>query len=274
VHSLEDQIKTLKGMLKMDENDDPSLNATSSAAHLTADHVASDRENGSIELEAKSEASFDALKVEPDSPEIEGPKEARSKAAMEDLSSLMLKVGVDNSGEPSFTIASGVHCNTETSALALVPELWQAYPPYRRDVWSNNVNVFQDPVLRGILSTSFMKSFNPDYQFFGSELPGTIPSGAFFSQSLTSQLLESTICAVGAYFTPGVNVLEIRSAFVQHAESVLMTCCREFPSENVVQALSLMAWLETVAGKNDSGWIYNCEYFQRQSSQSTITDYL
>ena len=183
----------------------------------------------------------------------------RSSKAIDDLGSLIWKLDLVESGEPIFTGPSGNFCFTDSSLvprLAKEEETHQPSSSNEDELWLPALS--QDTALKQHLAKLFVEKVNPYHQFIEIESLDSI--NAFPTEEVERSILYSAIFAAGAYFSNTPNAKRIQTACTNYAESISMMACRTKPSLHVIQALSIMSWLELNEERDTTAWVYLCKH--------------
>ncbi|PVH72577.1 hypothetical protein DL98DRAFT_595847 [Cadophora sp. DSE1049] len=112
---------------------------------------------------AAEEADDDRLSVQPSNflqRDNAGP-DHRSSLAMEDLGQMMLRMGINDRREPSFTVTPG-----QSNAPNQTIRQREVQPTEPILTAENNLNVLQNAELRAHLIACFCRYFNPFHQVF------------------------------------------------------------------------------------------------------------
>jgi hypothetical protein len=189
----------------------------------------------------------------------------RSQVAVDELGSLMLNLGIEDVGEPSFTIPSHAF---ESLSFSKKSRLSDTAPPFvstsqadcsteLEHIYhvSSNHNFQEDGILQ-----SFLDHFNPFHQFVDQEeatylndVATTVDPSSHRADSL---FLTNAAQAIGAHFCFPQDETQI-DQYVTTAKALVMRSCRETPGAATIKGLSLLCWIAMVAGNDSEAWIYN-----------------
>lgn len=175
----------------------------------------------------------------------------RSPVAMEELATLMLKMDVEDRGEPSFTITPGksvTHpAHAERDALVSFSRTVENLRP------AIDLN-FED---RDHLVQCFLGDFNPYHQFMSSEeAPGLVVPDIAEGNEIDAVFRENALLAVATCFTPRPDLTEQGTVYAAAAESLVLRCIKDQPSDLVVQGLALLSWRELMFGSPAMAYNY------------------
>jgi hypothetical protein len=184
------------------------------------------------------------------SPEYGG---TRSNVAMEELASLMLTMEIEDKGEPSFTISS----RKSTSATLGDPGIDTRDPQHASDPPLRSFGAHSET--REQLVTCFMESFNKFHQVLDLDETVSIGLQEPMECALDEQFRSCAILAVSASLSSIPNAAQLESKYASFAESIVLRCIREQPSDLVVQGLSLLSWREMQLGNDSMAYNYICQ---------------
>lgn len=167
----------------------------------------------------------------------------KSQIAMEELSSLMLHLGVEDFGEPSFSIPAGKARRDS--------ELDYSFPK-AVDSWTKpNSTRSQNLTVTQIqhLVDCFMTEYNPYHQFLTVEEAFDIKQSASNkSDEIDTRFRNLAVFAVASSYSPNSDIRAMESELYIAAEAMALRAIRERPNDLVVQGLSLLAWRESMFG--------------------------
>lgn len=184
----------------------------------------------------------------------------RSKAALEELASLMLTMDIEEKGEPSFTIPSGKDKYSSRSEKDITGVMGFDSSHHEINYTDNELH----PETRRQLIDCFMTSFNIYHQFISqAELQcmlmettaPTEPDLGFRNHALLS---------VGAFLSPNSDLKALSTHHAISAENILLRCIREHPSDLAVQGLALLSWRELILENNSMAYTYIGWYIMPQ----------
>lgn len=243
---MEDELETLKLLLG------------GPPAEVSANQIASK------ELEVVDQQDDEPRSNDLSEPEID----QRSKLAMEELSNMMLKMGVDEQGEPSFTIPSSGRRPRERSGTGNT----QIRSTAVELLFQNHKTQYLDDIgLRHLLYAMFMENFNPYHWFIYPEST-PILLDTLFTEDQDMQFYGCALCAIGARFLDWPNRIDISRQFQQYAEAILVSCLRDFAGEATVKALCLLAWVELADGNDSMAFSYNCKPNRLYECRNEVID--
>lgn len=179
------------------------------------------------------DSGFEQEHVEPDE---------RSHVAMEELASLMLTLGVEDKGEPSFTLSSG------QSRHSLTPN-----PPSPEEPTALPQAL---PELQGRLLDRFLSQFNTFHQVLDQEETSNLRFQNLESGSLEFRFRNHALFSVAAYLSDENDGLELSQKHAALAEDISLKCIREHPSDLLVQGLALLSWRELQIGNDNMAYNY------------------
>ncbi|KAL1625087.1 hypothetical protein SLS56_007514 [Neofusicoccum ribis] len=113
----------------------------------------------------------------------------------------------------------------------------------------------QDGRFRARLIEDFDIHVNSHNRFVGQQTLDTIRTAIPIPPKL--QLLYTAVIAFGAAVSDDPEVKEMCPAFVEAAKGIALSSCQHHADVYVVQALSILAWLEFGRGNNNLAWIFS-----------------
>ncbi|KEF56696.1 uncharacterized protein A1O9_06885 [Exophiala aquamarina CBS 119918] len=171
--------------------------------------------------------------------------DSRSTSAMEELASLMLEMGIEEKGEPSFTIAAGKR---------MPPETEHREPPLE-DVVSNHPERPTEPPVPQVsqqllehLLDCFIGHFNGYHQFVDARDVERLKLQGVDAGAVDSRFRNAALLAVAARFSDRDDAKQIGATYSVLAQSLPFHSIKHRPSDLVVQGLALLAWQELVFG--------------------------
>ncbi|KAL3421939.1 fungal specific transcription factor domain-containing protein [Phlyctema vagabunda] len=258
VRELEEQVAALRALVNGNDDGDTLERVTSSEAVLVSGlHTSSLRSSYTNPPPSCNEdlpSSADLLPHAPSLyPQTQVVPDQRSALAMEDLGLMMLRMGIEDGGEPSFTIATA---NRRTrGSISRQKELQSIVSASDAKL---NLQVLQDVELRHHLLYCFCRDFNPFHQVLVPEDIPRLEAGDYTLWTPDEQLRNIAAFAAGALFSDRVNAHEVGQQCAEHAENMILRCLKYDPSDLVVQGLSLLAWRDLSLGNDSMSWNLNC----------------
>lgn len=178
--------------------------------------------------------------------------ELRSASAMEDLGSLMLKLGIEDEGEPCFVIPTTSSSSSQSKdAGRPLPEGLQKDYPIPPE--------FLSPLLRGHLLECFCKHFNQIHQTMDTEEIIRVQTTDLSSQAIDLRFRNMAALSVGARFLDLLDAEALSLSALAYAESLSIDCLKYYATPYAVQGLTLLAWLHLLLGNDMASWNFNCE---------------
>lgn len=256
VHSLEDQIATLKTLLAESSRKEAYEAISSHEENRLRDVYSTSMSTSDMAASNDSGHGKQILLDEAEDPSTPPIIVHRSQTAMDELGSLMLSMGIEDRGEPSFIIPMGRSILSENSEAVIAGVKNPVNFPEVKDPLRKYLN---DANLRQHLLECFMKYYNPYHQYLDTKKSEDIVLGDQVTQSIELCFRNCALFAVACHFSPLPDSLRIASEFASYAEQLSLHCLRYVPCEAVVQGLSLLAWRELVLGNDSMGYNLNCK---------------
>lgn len=191
--------------------------------------------------------------IQPISEEIDY---AGDSPAIHDISELTWRLRIDESGETTFIGPSGNFCFPVS------------HPPrgeMKRKTDNGDYHI-QEPVTLSLdpntsrvarhLVSLFITFVNPVHQFVDMSSLGSLQATPYFN---AVDILTCTILAAGALFSDDSESKALGGKMARYAESAILQICRERPSVETVQALSILCWRELALDNENMAWMYNCK---------------
>ncbi|TGO62617.1 hypothetical protein BCON_0018g00100 [Botryotinia convoluta] len=240
VRSLEDKVKALEAQLANYQSSEPQSQHNEDYMGHEILPVSSPATTSSLTYESEA--------ITPES--IDEPNDPRSQVAMKELASLMLTMDIEEKGEPSFTIPRNKSSSRQNSISTenLNPDTSS------HDTDLGKIGFYTET--RTHLVECFMAAFNIYHQFIEQGEFQTILLETTFSTELDFGFRNHALLSVGAFLSPKSDAKELSSHHSTSAESILLRCIREHPSDLVVQGLALLSWRELMLENNSMAYTY------------------
>ena len=182
----------------------------------------------------------------------------RSPLAMEELASLMLKVDIEDLGEPSFTILAR-EAPVPIAAAKKRPSLPLAATSSPEESEFRTAEL----EIRRHLIGCFMQTFNKYHQFLDLEEAEMIIASERSAEDIDLQFRNDAIFAVASCLSPRIEVVQAGDFYATSADNVILQCIRETPNDLIVQGLSLLSWRELMFGTPSMAYNYIGEWSER-----------
>ena len=170
---------------------------------------------------------------------------------MDELSSLMLNMGIGDDREPSFTIPTSALMFSGKS-MRSSPQIVEHAPngPSNPSECLHSYDRLQS-LLR--LFSEFFLPFHPVLELNTAD----DLQAMCFSEDLNINILGIAICAIGSYFENLPQPIKSTSIeLLEYAEELVKIRWTSFPSAMLIKACTLMAWLHSVHGNDFMAWQY------------------
>jgi len=174
-------------------------------------------------------------------------------SAISDLSSMMWKMSIRDTGEPSFTGPSGnfsLDDSEERDNTISSPSISmssQSLEMDGADTWDYFFRLF-------------MEHINPFYLFLHG-LPPPVPQFCYSSTVSSNNVLTNAVLAAGACYAGSEMAARLGQTYASRAGKMVIQCCRDDLSLSLVQGLAILTWRELTLGSDHTAWMYNCMYF-------------
>ncbi|KAL1791752.1 hypothetical protein ACET3X_009503 [Alternaria dauci] len=176
----------------------------------------------------------------------------RSSIAMEELGLMMLRLGINDEGEPSFTITTGQSSSSDSVAPQQEPHLVNSTLDSR-----SPMHVLENLALRRHLVGCFYQHFNPFHQVLTPVDVLNLEAGDYTRWSPDEMLRNVAVLAVGSHFSDHSDALMIGEQCAEDAEKMTFHCLRRYASYILVQGFSLLAWRDLTFGRDSMSWNFN-----------------
>lgn len=182
--------------------------------------------------------------------------DAISPAALDDLGSLMLRMSIEDEGEPCFTISTGSSNLVRPPPPPPEEYLRQGHIPQA----SEALQVLHDEALRQHLLDCFRLYFNPFHQVFdqGQIKQIRVEDPNLYSPDEHMRILA--VLAIGAHFSDQPGSDKIGEQCAEYSERLIHKCFKYHPTDYLVQGLSLLAWRELILGNDSMSYNFNCKF--------------
>ncbi|KAL1301910.1 hypothetical protein AAFC00_006088 [Neodothiora populina] len=242
IRNLQDQINTLQNALlearSSNEHDRSFADPSRALAH---EHEGIGQER-STSSDLIGNTSFDDYEGSGDSPYI------RSSAAIEELSSLMLKVQIEDRGEPSFTISSIQSTVPDSHSVS------QAGPKANVRELNTSLSTSSNHELRQHLVACFMDEFNVYHRFLDSEDANLLVNGSEGENELDAHFRNNALFAVASFFSGQQHVRLLEENYYSNASNLALQCIASQPSDLVIQGLALLGWRDLMLGAHSMAY--------------------
>ena len=253
VRNLEEQVRALTALVAASESTRGEISSLGSSfgRHARPDRQSGDTENDKI----PSNYTLYPANVDDKCSQEPADAEAISPTALEDLGSLMLRLGIEDQGEPCFTISTG----SSNLGRAALPQPKEYRHPRHVSHSDEILRVLHDIALRQHLLECFCLYFNPFHQVFDSsqiqQIRGEDPN--LYSADVHMRIVA--VLAIGAHLSDLADSDQIGEHCAEYAELLIPKCFKYYPSDYLVQALSLLAWRELILGNDSMSYYFNCK---------------
>lgn len=170
---------------------------------------------------------------------------------MDELASLMLEMGIEEKGEPSFTIAAGRRRSSHAAPKGF-HRMGRASEHHKRPMTAIDVS----PELLRHLVDCFVTQFNPFHQFLEEQETEQITLKGTDVADLDLCFRNAALLAVGCCFSDREDAKAIRPVYMDVAASLPLLCIQQCPSELVVQGLALLSWHDLMFGTPSLAYNY------------------
>ena len=184
--------------------------------------------------------------------------DVRSIHAMEDLGSMMLKLGLNDEGEPCFTIST---TNAHVPSTKEQPRSPNTEDLLQDDGSDRFHPVFSNLELRRHLVEQFCTHFNRFHQVLcPSEVRTIIQQDlSFYSDDMLFRNLA--LLAIGSMYSDSSDAADLCQFAANNAEGLILRCLKFCATPLVVQGLTLLSWLHLMLGNDMASWNFNCELY-------------
>lgn len=181
--------------------------------------------------------------------------DSRSTSAMEELASLMLEMGIEEKGEPSFTIAAGKRMTPETDYQSSPSEAVLSIHP---DQGTQPLVPQISQKLLEHLVNCFVCHFNTYHQFLDAQDIEHLRVHGVDVVAIDCRFRNTALLAVAARFSDREDAKQVGATYSVLAQGLPFHCIKHRPSDLVVQGLALLAWQELVFGIPSMAYNYIC----------------
>ncbi|KAJ5574266.1 uncharacterized protein N7459_008693 [Penicillium hispanicum] len=172
--------------------------------------------------------------------------------AIDDMSSLMWRLKVTESGETTFIGPSGNFCfltdGADNTSLSANPET--------RHIRHNDGNIpiayGASPLVKQSLAL-FAEFINPVHQFMDED---TL-AGMEDNLDHHAAFLRSAIVAAGSLYADSIEDQCFGAEEAAKVEADALETCRKVPMLSTIQALTIMCWRELALDNDNMAWMYN-----------------
>lgn len=162
----------------------------------------------------------------------------------------MLKMEVEERGEPSFTIAP--RKNSTQYAHAEPRE----HDSSAGDFQAQQAFDYPLPGDRDHLIQCFMDNFNIYHHFLSQDEASDITTLGFNGKDIDALFRNYAVFAVASSFSPHPRLARVGPQYALTAEGLVLRCIKDRPSDLVVQGLALLSWRETMFGSPAMAYNY------------------
>ncbi|KAG8355335.1 hypothetical protein FVEN_g6713 [Fusarium venenatum] len=252
VSDLEDQVLALKDYARKLEAACGHANLeTLDSSYLTGTNLGQDG--------AEPEKASGMMTHESHNSEI-GHADVSHFSAINDVSSMMWRMSIHDSGETSFLGPSGSFCfpSTRHGSEGIIKgktnDVYSTNPPSNTDyaMLTAKTPEIEDSTL--YLLGLFRQHINPIHQFVPYHVLDTMESKQI---SLDLELLQMSVLAAASLLMDDAKTQKLGQEYADRAEVIVMRCCREFPNVSTAQSLSILSWRELGLENENNAWLYN-----------------
>lgn len=239
VEELEFQVQLLRDEIRRLHNLNPTTARSSQIEHLmvkSQDAIDNDPTDPSLTY------------VDAESDQREETEYVGDSTASDDISSLMWRLTVEDNGETSFIGPSGNFCFPSDERIPMRNKVTAA--PDERPAMPE----YDDPLVVNDLVHLFMTYINPVHQFINASVANRVIDGSRDKRDL----LRCAVLAAAAVFSQEPEMKSYGEAVSGIVEQEALSICRQRPSLEIVQALSIMCWRELGLDHANMAWMYNC----------------
>lgn len=182
--------------------------------------------------------------------------------AISDVSAMMWRMNIDETGESTFIGPSGNFCFPTT-----YPEAYENIRDNRSPGELRKDNLIQsretpynpvdDAHIASYLIYLFSNFINPIHFFLDNETLVTIQDQ---SLGLPLALIKYAVLAAASLLSDDTKSKEYGNAMAAAFDATALTVCRENANVSVVQAFSIMCWRELGLEQHRMAWMYNCTF--------------
>lgn len=182
--------------------------------------------------------------------------------AISDVSAMMWRMNIDETGESTFIGPSGNFCFPTTH-----PEAYENIWDNRRSgelhtdnfIGSQGVpsNSVDEAYITNHLIYLFSNFINPVHFFLDNETLVIIQQ-----QSLgpTPALVKYAVLAAASLLSDDTRSKEYGNAMASVFDAAALSVCRDYANASVVQAFSIMCWRQLGLEEHRMAWMYNCTF--------------
>jgi hypothetical protein len=183
---------------------------------------------------------FASSSLEDDGPSMHTEADDGESSAINDVSSMMWRMNLHDSGETSFLGPSGSFCFPVTNHGIEATKT----DPTSPELETESVQVLLD---------LFRQHINPVHHFVPPQVIETLEAP---QKTLDSELLQASVLAAASLLADSQK----GQMYADRAEAIVMRCCRTSPNIVTVQALAILTWRELALENENNAWLYNCTY--------------
>ncbi|KAL6351704.1 hypothetical protein LRP88_15021 [Fusarium phalaenopsidis] len=170
------------------------------------------------------------------------------------ISELTWRLKIDERGETAFIGPSGNFCfPVSDPPRGEMKRKTDAGDDHIQEPVTLRLDPNTSRVARHLVSL-FITFVNPVHQFVDQSRLGSLEANPHFN---TVDILTCTILAAGALFSDDSESKSLGDKMAHYAESAILQICRERPSVETVQALSILCWRELGLDNENMAWMYN-----------------
>ncbi|THY98530.1 hypothetical protein D6C92_02823 [Aureobasidium pullulans] len=233
IRDLEDQVLVLKQYIRQLKGDE-----SESGDETTGQEV--------IEVDDRNQERKE--EAEGLTQEVHQDEDYRHQDAIQDLSQLFWALDVSDSGETQFRGPSGNSCFPTSEAPKLQSQ------SDMKIASEDDVHVLMQQY-HDVYLDLFIRHINPFHLFLDENL--LLGNMVGPHTNLPAQLLCASVLSAGAMYAADASAMGVAKTVMAFAQSVVLKCCREFPSTTVLRAVSILSWVELGLNNDNMGWMYN-----------------
>lgn len=173
---------------------------------------------------------------------------------MEDLASLMLTMDIEDRGEPSFMIPSAKMRQSHHHRPSMAHNSHQLQ--HSAAELPRCMSTDPQSIIRRDLIQDFTSNFNVFHQFLEVDDPIHASIDEPKRGGLDLQFRNHALYAVATNFSKAPETVDLGLQYAEFAESIVLRCMRETPSDLVAQGLTLLAWRELMLGNDSMAYNY------------------
>jgi hypothetical protein len=239
VASVEAQVELLKEEVRRLENLIPSSSGIEDSLHLVTDGNVTGDEHGEPSGPAENHGE-DLIPL-------------NESTAVDDISSLVWQLTIEDSGETTFNGPSGNFCFPGTQQKPTGNNQDEPTVGLSTDGSGNGLSQPDDQPLVNDLVNLFAEFINPVQQFVDQQTITSILNGS----RVGPDLLKYAIMAAGALLSGDAKSKSFGNDMAAYAEVRALQTCRQNPNPETVQALSILCWRELGLDQDNMAWMYN-----------------